>query len=81
MEIQVVKWGNGQGIRIPKLILQELDIRVNDTLSMEVRGEQIIIEKVKFKRRSLEERARAYGGKLGPYTEFDWGEPKGREVW
>ena len=95
MEIQVVKWGNGQGIRIPKLILQELDIRVNDTLlilqeldirvndtlSMEVRGEQIIIEKVKFKHRSLEERARAYGGKLGPYTEFDWGEPKGREVW
>ncbi len=87
MEIQLVKWGNGQGIRIPKLILQELDIRVNDTLSMEVRvsmevrGEQIIIEKVKFKHRSLEERARAYGGKLGPYTEFDWGEPKGREVW
>ena len=37
MEIQLVKWGNGQGIRIPKLILQELDIRVNDTLSMEVR--------------------------------------------
>ena len=95
METQLVKWGNGQGIRIPKLILQELDIKVNDTLSMEVRGEQkvndtlsmevrgeqIIIEKVKFKHRSLEERARAYGGKLGPYTEFDWGEPKGREVW
>ena len=48
---------------------------------MEVRGEQIIIEKVKFKHRTLEERARAYDGKLGPYTEFDWGEPKGREVW
>ena len=65
MEAQLVKWGNGQGIRIPKLILKELDIKVNDTLSMEVRGEQIIIEKVKFKHRSLEERARAYGGKLG----------------
>jgi antitoxin MazE len=47
---------------------------------MEVRGEQIIIEKVKFKHRSLEERSRAYGGKLGPYTEYDWGEPKGREI-
>ena len=75
------KRGNGQGIRIPKLVLQELNIAVNDTLSMEVRGEQIIIEKVKFKHRSLEERARAYGGKLGPYTEYDWGEPKGREIW
>ena len=81
MEIQLVKWGNGQGIRIPKLVLQELNIAVNDTLSMEIRGEQIIIEKVKFTPRSLEERARAYGGKLGPYTEYDWGEPKGREIW
>ena len=81
MEIQLVKWGNAQGIRIPKLILQELDINVNDTLSMEVQGEKIIIEKVKFKHRSLEERARASGGKLGPYTEFDWEEAKGREVW
>ena len=44
--------------RKSKLILQELNIAVNDTLSMEVRGEQIIIEKVKFKHRSLEERAR-----------------------
>ena len=38
MEIQLVKWGNGQGIRIPKLILQELDIRVNDTLSTDSAG-------------------------------------------
>ena len=81
MEIQLVKWGNGQGIRIPKLILQELCRRLTYTLGMEVRGEQIIIEKVKFKHRSLEERARAYGGKLGAYTECDWGEAKGREVW
>ena len=80
MEIQLVKWGNGQGIRIPKLVLQELDLKVNDTLSMEIRDGQIVIEKVKFRHRSLEERARAYGGKLGPYPEFDWGEPKGREV-
>ena len=80
MEIQLVKWGNGQGIRIPKLILQELDINVNDTLSMEVQGEKIIIEKVKFKHRSLEERARAYGGKQGTYTESDWEEEKGRAV-
>ena len=54
MEVQLVKWGNGQGIRIPKLVLQELNIAVNDTLSMEIRGEQIIIAKVKFTHRSLE---------------------------
>ena len=31
--------------------------------------------------RTLEERAKEYGGKLGPYQEFDWGEPVGRERW
>lgn len=31
--------------------------------------------------RSLEERAGDFGGKLGPYEEFDWGEPVGRERW
>ena len=43
-------------------------------------AEQLITEKVKFQHRSLEERARDFGGKLGPYTEYDWGEPKGREI-
>ncbi len=31
--------------------------------------------------RTLEERAKSFGGKLGPYEEFDWGEPVGREKW
>ncbi len=31
--------------------------------------------------RSLEERAEDFGGKLGPYEEFEWGEPVGRERW
>ena len=30
--------------------------------------------------RTLEERAAENGGKLGPYQEFDWGEPQGREM-
>ncbi|MDO5476089.1 MAG: AbrB/MazE/SpoVT family DNA-binding domain-containing protein [Eubacteriales bacterium] len=80
MEAQIVKWGNGQGIRIPKLILQELDIQVNDRLRMEVRGNQIIIEKISFRHQSLEERAKEFGGSLGPYTEFDWGKSEGREI-
>ncbi len=34
-----------------------------------------------FKHKTLEERAAAYGGELGPFEECDWGEPVGREVW
>ena len=80
METQVVKWGNGQGIRIPRLVMNELGIRVNDSLLMEIEDGKIILRKKTFRHRSLEERAAAYGGKLGPYTEYDWGDPEGREV-
>ncbi len=80
METQLVKWGNGQGIRIPRKTMQELGINLNDKLTLIVKDGKIIIEKA-FRHRTLEERAAEYGGKLGPYSEFDWGDPVGREVW
>ena len=33
-----------------------------------------------LRHRTLEERAEDFGGKLGPYTEYDWGDPVGREM-
>lgn len=33
-----------------------------------------------MRHRTLEERAEDFGGKLGPYTEYDWGDPVGREM-
>ena len=80
METQLVKWGNGQGIRISRKTMQEMGINLNDTLTLIVEDGKIIIEKT-FRHRTLEERAAEYGGKLGPYTSFDWGDPSGREVW
>ena len=80
MQAQIVKWGNGQGIRIPKSILQDLDIHINDYCMITVEGTRIVLEKT-FHHQTLEERAQSYGGKLGPYEAFDWGEPEGREVW
>ena len=80
METQLVKWGNGQGIRISRKTMQEMGINLNDTLTLIVEDGKLIIEKT-FRHRSLEERAAEYGGKLGPYSEFDWGDPAGREVW
>ena len=80
METQLVKWGNGQGIRISRKTMQEMGINLNDTLTLIVEDGKLIIEKT-FRHRSLEERAAEYGGKLGPYSEFDWGDPARREVW
>ncbi len=80
MQAQVKAWGNSQGIRIPKEALKAASFSVNDTLDIIVDKGMITLVKP-FGRMSLEERAAAYGGKLGLDGEFDWGERKGREVW
>ncbi len=53
---------------------------MDDFLNVEVQGENIILTKT-FKHRTLEERAAEFAGKIGPYEEFEWGEPVGREQW
>lgn len=80
MIVQVKSWGNSQGIRLPKDLLEEAGIRLNDLLNIEAKGDSIVLSKT-FKHRTLEERAAEFDGKIGPYEEFDWGEPVGREWW
>ena len=80
MQAQVKAWGNSQGIRISKDILNEAHISVNDILEVKVSDGHILLAKP-FRHRTLEERAKEYGGKLNLDGEFDWGEPLGREVW
>lgn len=81
MVAQVKSWGNSQGIRLSKELLALAGIQNNDFLDIELVEGNIVLKKVKKQHRTLEERAKEYGGKLGPYEEFDWGEPAGRERW
>lgn len=78
MVTQIKPWGNSQGIRIPKELLEQAGISLEDDLELKCIDGNIIISK-KFRHRTLKERAVAYGGQLGPYEEFDYGEPVGRE--
>ena len=80
MQTQVKTWGNSQGIRLPKEVLQEADVNVDDMLDVKVSNGVIMLTKP-FRHKSLEERAAEYGGKLDLDGEFDWGEPVGREIW
>lgn len=79
MQAQVKMWGNSQGIRLPKDILQEASISVNDVLDVKVSNGMITLVKP-FRHKTLEERAAEYDGKLNLDGEFDWGEPTGREI-
>ena len=80
MKAKVKSWGNSQGIRLSKEILQEADIAVDDELDVKVSSGMIQLVKP-FRHRSLEERAEDFGGNLNLDGEYDWGEPVGREKW
>ena len=74
MVTQVKAWGNSQGIRLSKELLALAGIENNDFLDIQVVDGTILLKK-KYRHRTLEERAEEFNGKIGPYNEFDWGEP------
>ena len=80
MQTQVKTWGNSQGIRIPKEVLQEANVKINDVLDVRVADGMIMLVKP-FRHKTLEERVAEFDGKLNLDGEFDWDEPVGREVW
>ncbi len=80
MEVQVKSWGNSQGVRISKEVLQEANIAVNDILDMKVVNGMITLMKPN-RHKTLEERAKKFNGELNLDGEFQWGESVGREVW
>lgn len=80
MYVQVKSWGNSQGIRLSKELLALAGIQNNDILDVELIEGNLVLKKAKKQHRTLEERAEEYGGKIGPYEEFDWSEPVGREI-
>ncbi len=80
MQTQVKVWGNSQGIRIPKEVLKEASISVDDILDVKVSNGMIMLVKP-FRHKTLEERTAEFDGKLSLDGEFDWGEASGRESW
>ena len=46
MTIKIQKWGKSQGIRIPKVILDELNISEKDELKIKVEHNKILIENI-----------------------------------
>ena len=74
------RWGNSQGIRIPKELLREAGISLNEILDITASNGIIMLSKP-FKHKTLEERAAEFDGRLNLDGEYDWGQPVGKEVW
>ena len=89
MLTRIQTWGNSQGIRIPKIILDESGISVNDELDMSAEGNVIVLKKTESKRHvSLQDRLEQYYGKplsqinaIEQDAELSWGKNEGSEIW
>lgn len=77
--ITLQKWGNSKGIRLPKVLIDELGWSDNDELSISKDDDKIIIKKHN-KRKNIVELFDGYNGDYKP-EEIDWGETKGKEIW
>lgn len=76
---KIQDWGNSQGIRIPKSILDELNWSKNEEIIIKVQDNKLIIEKEK-KRKNIKELFENYNKEYQP-IEIDWGNQVGDEIW
>jgi antitoxin MazE len=82
MLTRVQKWGNSQGLRFTKVILEEADMKVGDAVRVSVKGRKIVIEPVEQGRRKYELKALvARMPKDYRVEEVDWGSPVRKEAW
>lgn len=87
MYATIQKWGNSQGLRIPKALLDALGLRENDRVELTQADDGIHIKKAAAEHRTLEERLVAFYGKPVDEIprlddqELDWGGKTGEEAW
>ena len=82
MLTKLQKWGNSQGVRFTKAILDEAQIRVGDQVNVSVRKGRIIVEPVRTVREKYD--LKELVSKLPEdyrTEELDWGPPVGKETW
>lgn len=80
MTTTIQKWGNSQGVRLPKYILEAVNLRENESIDIITDKEKIIIKKAAKRRKTIKELFANYHEEYQP-IEIDWGKPEGREIW
>ncbi len=82
MVTKIQKWGNSQGLRLARQILEDACISVGDEVELAVREGMIVIMPIRRirGRQNLKELV-ARIPKNCKHEEMDWGKPAGNEVW
>ena len=82
MLTKIQKWGNSQGLRLTKNVMEDAGLGVGDEVEIEVRdGVIVVAPAMKIRRRYRLEDLVAQIPKNHHASEVDWGKPVGKEVW
>jgi antitoxin MazE len=82
MVTKIQKWGNSQGLRLARQVLEGASLSVGDDVDVVARDGVIVISPVRRVRgrQSLKELVSRIP-KRYKQKETDWGRPAGKEVW
>jgi antitoxin MazE len=87
MKTTLQKWGNSQGVRVPKVILDTIGLKVGAEIEIELSDDSSVITiRPSVPSRPVRGRYRiedlvAGIPRDGENEEISWGEPQGKEVW
>jgi len=80
-EISISKWGNSQGLRIPKEIIEALNINIGDKVRLFIEKNRLVLEPVKKKKKyNISELVEKIPNNYTKEPEH-FSEPMGREIW
>lgn len=88
MYATIQRWGNSNGLRLPKALLEAIGMKENDRVELIQSADSITIRKVApVQHKTLEERLTVFYGK--PISQIDrieneeigWGTAEGSEAW
>jgi antitoxin MazE len=82
MVTKIQKWGNSQGLRLAKQVLEDAHVSVGDEVDVITRDGLIVIaptRRIRGKQSLQKLVSRIPKGYKA--EEMDWGEPVGREAW
>ena len=82
MLAKIQKWGNSQGLRLTKNLLEDAHLDVGDEVDVSVKNGVMIVKPAKRirGRHNLKDLV-ARIPKNYETGEVDWGEPVGKEIW
>ncbi len=79
MTATISKWGNSQGLRFPKDIMEEMHLKVGDKVELLTKDNMVIIKPLKRRKADIRELVKKIPEDYRPFEAFS--EQVGIEAW